>query len=76
MARTTEEALVLGLTDAGCGADAARRLAELYARRQTGELLRLLSDHRRGLLEALHENQQQLDTLDYLIFNLRKEEHT
>lgn len=39
---------------------------------KTDGKLRLLSQHRKNLLEALHKNQKQIDCLDYLIFNIEK----
>lgn len=36
------------------------------------EQMRLLNKERRKLLNAVHNNQKQLDCLDYLIFKIRK----
>jgi hypothetical protein len=36
--------------------------------------LRLLSVHRRHLLEGIHDGQRKLDILDYLIFTIRQEQ--
>ena len=35
------------------------------------ELIRLLTPHRKSLLDALHADQAKLDCLDYLLFKLR-----
>ena len=36
------------------------------------ELLRLLSDHRRHLLDCLHREERRIDCLDYLVYQLEK----
>ena len=45
---------------------------------QYREQLRLLSDHRRRLLDCLHQEERRIDCLDYLVYQLEKhraEEH-
>jgi len=60
------------LLDAGCSADTVQRCMELAQRQENKELLRLLSCHRRELLDALHESEKRIDCLDYLIYQMEK----
>ena len=39
---------------------------------QYREQLRLLSDHRRLLLNRLHQEERRIDCLDYLVYQLEK----
>jgi hypothetical protein len=36
--------------------------------------LKLLSAHRRHLLDGIHDGQKKLDILDYLIFTMKQEQ--
>lgn len=65
-------ALLDNLRDAGCDAETA---AQFMALEETGALpeqLRLLSAHRRQLLDRLHQEERQIDCLDYLVYHLQK----
>lgn len=63
------------LRDAGCD----RGMIERYRAIASGapdcapDLIRLLAPHRRALLDALHADQERLECLDYLLFQLRNE---
>lgn len=73
----SKDALVRNLEDAGCRGEALARFKTLCADERTEDMLRLLLCYRCELLEALHKNQERLDTLDYLIYHLkRKDEQT
>ena len=50
----TAQALLDNLEDAGCGPEVTERFLALEQAGQYRELLRLLSDHRRHLLDCLH----------------------
>lgn len=63
------------LLDAGCGADEVRRCLDLAEKQERGELLRILSLHRRTLLNAVHEGEKRIDCLDYLIYQIKKQEN-
>lgn len=58
--------IIENLKDANCNDSLIKEFLQL----KTDGKLRLLSQHRKNLLEALHENQKQIDCLDYLIFNI------
>lgn len=62
------------LIDAGCDRKMGQRCIFLTQRKQTAELLRLLSCHRKALLDAVHLKQKQIDCLDYLVYKIEKEQ--
>ena len=72
-ASDTQGILWQNLLDAGCGADIMRRCMELAEKRESAELLRLLSHHRRELLDTVHQNEKRIDCLDYLIYQIEKQ---
>ena len=61
------------LKDAGCDPDMIRRCEALAQSEKQGELMRVLSQHRRALLDAVHENERRIDCLDYLVYQLEKQ---
>ena len=67
-----EECLYQNLTDAKCTDELRDRCMLLAAEGENGRLLQVLKDRRAELLEAVHESQQALDSLDYLIFQTER----
>ena len=61
------------LKDAGCDPDMIRRCEALAQSEKQGELMRVLSQHRRALLDTVHENERRIDCLDYLVYQLEKQ---
>ena len=61
------------LKDAGCDLDMIRRCEALAQSEKQGELMWVLSLHRRALLDAVHENERRIDCLDYLVYQLEKQ---
>lgn len=61
------------LLDAGCGPEVVRRCMDLSRDEKRAELLRVLSRHRRTLLDTIHRDQERIDCLDYLVHRLEKE---
>ena len=61
------------LKDAGCDPDMIRRCEVLVQSEKQGELMRVLSLHRRALLDAVHENERRIDCLDYLVYQFEKQ---
>ena len=72
-ASDTQGILRQNLLDAGCGSDTIQQCMELVKRRESAELLRLLSRHRRELLDTVHQNEKRIDCLDYLIYQIEKQ---
>lgn len=66
------QALYHNLIDANCSKELSKRCNELFERGQTGQMLLLLREHRKELLNQIHEQQKALDRLDYLIFQTEK----
>ena len=62
------------LKDAGCDQDMICRCEVLAQGEKKAELMRALSLHRKALLDAVHENQRRIDCLDYLIYQLEKQD--
>ena len=61
------------LKDAGCDSDMIHRCEALAQGEKQGELMQILSLHRRTLLDAVHENERRIDCLDYLVYQLEKQ---
>ena len=72
-ASDTQGILRQNLLDAGCGSDTIQQCMDLVKRRESAELLRLLSRHRRELLDIVHQNEKRIDCLDYLIYQIEKQ---
>ena len=71
MNRLTEEQLLLrNLKDAGCSEADIERYFKLRAEGRVLEQFRFLSAHRVKLLDQIHESQEKLDCLDYLIYQI------
>ena len=68
----TAQALLDNLEDAGCGPEVAERFLTLEKTGQHQEQLKLLSEHRRHLLNCLHREERRIDCLDYLVYQLEK----
>lgn len=65
-------ALAENLRDAGCGEGTIAAFLDALKQDRVADGLQLLTIHRRGLLDALHKEQQQIDRLDYLIYQMTK----
>ena len=70
----SEAAIVRNLEDAGCDQDTITDFVEQLRMGNQKDQLRLLEKHRKFLLERVHKEEKRIDCLDYLIFNLRKQE--
>lgn len=66
--------LLRNLKDAGCVQEDIERFLELEQEGKSREQLRLLSLHRAHLLDQLHVSQQQIDCLNYLIYNIKNKQ--
>ena len=65
--------VIQNLEDAGCDASTIETFIRLLQNGETKKQLLLLSRHRANLLHNLHENQRQIDCLDYLAYQIKKE---
>ena len=69
----TESDLIQNLKDAGCPEDLIGSFLELYRSGRTRDMLRLLQQHRRALLDGVHAEERKISCLDYLVYHLEKE---
>lgn len=60
------------LLDAGCGKDRTRQLLLLLEENRVQEAIGILRCQRCCLMETIHREQQKVDSLDYLIYQLKK----
>ena len=68
----TEE-LIQNLQDAGGNNEIVKEFSKLLKEKQKDKIFILLSKYRSSLLESLHQNQKEIDILDYLIIDLKKQ---
>lgn len=68
-----DPSILQNLKDAGCNAQMVEQFFQLQAEGRMENQLKLLSKQRNALLHKVHENQQKLDCLDYLIFRIKKQ---
>lgn len=69
----SEIAIIQNLKDAGCDSCLIQNFLQCMDQGDIGEQLYLLANHRRLLLNALHEDQKQIDCLDYLVYQIEKQ---
>lgn len=70
---SAEEKILRNLKDAGCGDDVIENFLGLWKAGRTKEQMKLLSIHRAALLDRVHAGQKMIDCLDYLVYELKKE---
>ena len=68
----TDQALRDNLNDVGCGLELTKHVLALERSGEYREQLRLLSAHRRYLLDCLHQEERRIDCLDYLLYQIEK----
>ena len=68
---TEEQLLLRNLKDAGCSEADIERYFKLRAEGRELEQSRFLAAHRVKLLAQIHESQEKLDCLDYLIYSMK-----
>ena len=67
------EQLIQGLSDAGCSAEAARKIGALFETGSYDEMLHQMKKQRCVLVDQMHESQRRVDCLDFLIRQTEKE---
>ncbi|HIQ98102.1 MAG TPA: hypothetical protein IAB23_00210 [Candidatus Scybalocola faecavium] len=70
----SREALIQNLKDAGCGCKCVEKFLSLGEEGKTGEQMKLLASHRRQLLDRVHAEEKRIDCLDYLVYQMQKED--
>ena len=62
---------IRNLKDSGCNAETIQKFLLLGREGKRSLQLQLLSRQRRSLLKKLHESQNKIDSLDFLIFSMK-----
>lgn len=66
----SNESIIQNLEDAGCGKKLIQEFMMDLEQENNSDGIKLLRNHRRDLLEKLHEWQKKIDSLDYLIYQM------
>ncbi len=66
----SKSAIIQNLKDAGCSQETIKCCLSCLDMGKKAELLKRLENHRKGLLEKVHEGEKQIDCLDYLVFQI------
>lgn len=76
MAEATDKKGILlqNLQDAGCDESMIQKCISYAEQGRTKEILCLLRKYKPVLLEKIHNSQDELDCLDFLIYKLKKSE--
>ncbi len=69
-----KEALIQNLQDAGCNQKLIDKFFNLLEQKQFDQIYILLRKYRNTLLDNIHKRQKEIDILDYLIVDLKKED--
>lgn len=67
-----KRAVLQNLKDAGCDRQTVEEFFTLEDAGSTKEQLKLLSSHRRQLLDQVHEEERKIACLDYLVCQIQK----
>ena len=65
--------LIQNLKDADCNQKTIEEVCRLYDSGQIQDAVKTLRKHRCSLMESLHESQEKVDCLDFLIWRMEKE---
>ena len=68
----SREAVIQNLKDAGCTPEMMECIMAHLDEDDMGELLKLLEQHRSCLLSTVHEREKQIDCLDYLVYQIKR----
>ncbi len=68
----SREAVIQNLKDAGCTQDIIVCCIACMEQGKKKELLKRLEEHRTDLLHKVHEEEKQIDCLDYLVYQIRR----
>ena len=71
---STEENIIQNLKDAGCSKRQIEEFMDYAGKHERNSELKLLRQQREVLLNGLHEKQRMIECLDYLVYQISKEE--
>ena len=63
------------LSDAGCDEPLIEQFLELEEHQKRTEQYRLLSGHKRILLQKLHQDQYKIDCLDHMVYTIQQDDN-
>ena len=69
-----DEELLSGLKDAGCTKEEIQQFHECFINNNTKKGMKILEECRKDCLQSLHEKQRKIDILDYVIYQLSKQQ--
>lgn len=72
MIQDQKDSLIQNLKDAGCTKKDIEEYLCLHDSQEITKQVCLLKKHRCALLEELHSVQKEIDCLDYLLYNIKK----
>lgn len=67
------ESVIQNLKDAGCDSETIEKFMADVQKGKEANGLKRLAVHRKKLLDSLHREQKCIDCLDYLIYQMKKE---
>ncbi|MCH5256372.1 MAG: hypothetical protein J1D87_03725 [Lachnospiraceae bacterium] len=70
---STEESIIQNLKDAGCSKSQIEECMDYVGKNERNGVLKLLRQHRDVLLDGLHEKQRMIECLDYLVYQIKKD---
>lgn len=70
----SQQTVTQNLKDAGCSEALIQQFWTLIAAGERSACLSLLSRHRQCLLDGCHEAQRRIDCLDYLIYQMERDQ--
>lgn len=70
-----QEHIVLNMKDAGCSEDTIQRFLLCYQADDIKGELKVLSNRRQALLDEVHKGQKEIDCLDYLVYQIERNEN-
>lgn len=64
--------MIQNLKDAGCSSNIIEEVLRLYKNGQIQDAIKTLRRHRCSLMDSLHESQEKVDCLDFLVWSMEK----
>lgn len=66
------QAVLQNLKDAGCTKEMTQQITMKLEKNDFEELSKLLEQHRSCLLNLIHDKEKQIDCLDYLVYQIKR----
>ncbi len=68
----SEEDVIQNLRDAGCDQEIIKHFMKCMKQDDLNGQMRLMEEHRKCLLNKVHEEEKHIDCLDYLVYQIRR----